>query len=115
MILRKVAANANLHTLAIGGTSNHIHMLIKMPSTRSIADVLREVKANSSARIRKYVPAFAWQDGYGAISVSPSAVTAVIRYINRQEEHHSKTTFDEEYLSILNRAGVKYEPAYVLD
>ena len=115
MILRKVAANANLHTLAIGGTSNHVHILVEMPSTRSIADVLRELKATSSARVRRSASGFAWQDGYGAISVSPSAVAAVIRYINRQEEHHSKTTFDDEYLSILNRAGVKYEPAYLLD
>jgi putative transposase len=90
-------------------------MLIEVPSTRTIADVLRELKANSSARIRKSASEFAWQDGYGAISVSPSAVPAVIRYINRQREHHSNRTFEDEYLSILNQAGVRYAPEYVLD
>jgi putative transposase len=114
-LLRRVAANSNLRTVAIGGTSNHVHILIEIPSTRTIADVLRELKANSSARMRKVTSGFAWQDGYGAISVSPSAVPAVIRYINRQQEHHSSRTFDDEYISIMTRAGVKYEPAYVLD
>ena len=113
--LRRVAANGGLHVRAIGGTSNHVHILLDLPSTRAIADVLRELKANSSARIRKSTAGFAWQDGYGAISVSPSAVPAVIRYINRQPEHHSHRTFEDEYLSILNRAGMQYAPEYVLD
>jgi putative transposase len=114
-LLRRVAANTGLHVRAIDGTSNHVHMLIEIPSTRAIAEVLRELKANSSARIRKSMPGFAWQDGYGAISVSPSAVPSVIRYINHQEEHHSTRTFEDQYISILDRAGVKYSPEYVLD
>lgn len=114
-ILRRVAANANLHVRAIGGTSNHVHVLLDLPSTRTIADVLRELKANSSARIRKSIPKFAWQDGYGAISVSPSAVRNVISYINHQQEHHSRHSFEDEYLSILERAGVKYDSEYVFD
>jgi REP element-mobilizing transposase RayT len=90
-------------------------MLIEVPSTRALSEVLRELKANSSARVRKTSPGFAWQDGYGAISVSPSAVPAVIRYINHQQEHHSTLTFEAEYISILERAGVEYSPEYVLD
>jgi REP element-mobilizing transposase RayT len=113
--LRRVAANGGLHVRAIGGTSNHVHILLELPSTRTIADVLREIKANSSARIRKSIPKFAWQDGYGAISVSPSAVRNVINYIGHQAEHHSKQSFEDEYLSILERAGVKYDPEYVFD
>ena len=58
---------------------------------------------------------FAWQDGYGAISVSPTAVHAVIRYINEQENHHRARSFDQEFVAILDRAGVKYDPQYVLD
>jgi REP element-mobilizing transposase RayT len=55
-----------IHIRAIGGTSNHVHLLLDLPSTRSVADVLRELKANSSARIRRETTNFGWQDGYGA-------------------------------------------------
>ena len=114
-ILRRVAANADLHVRAIGGTSNHVHLLLDLPSTRAIADVLRELKANSSARIRRQTNRFGWQDGYGAISVSPSAVPNVISYISHQAEHHATHSFEDEYLSILDRAGVKYDPEYAFD
>ena len=113
--MRAVARNSQVNVLAIGGTTNHVHLLLEIPKTRAIADVIRELKANSSLRIRKHSSAFAWQDGYGAISVSPSAAGAVTRYIERQPEHHRTATFDEEYVSILNRAGVKYDSQYVLD
>jgi REP element-mobilizing transposase RayT len=114
-VLRAVARNSQVNIHAIGGTTNHVHLLLEIPKTRAIADVIRELKANSSLRLRKESSAFAWQDGYGAISVSPSAVGAVTRYIEHQPEHHRTAAFDEEYVSILNRAGVKYDPQYVLD
>ena len=114
-ILRRVASNANLHVRAIGGTSNHVHLLLDLPSTRTIADVLRELKANGSARIRRQTTKFCWQDGYGAISVSPSAVRNVIAYVNHQPEHHARHSFENEYLAILDRAGVKYDLQYVFD
>jgi len=68
------------------------------------------IAANSQERF-----GLAWQDGYGAISVSPLAIHAVTQYIAHQEEHHLRKTFDEEYVEILNRAGVTYDPRYVLD
>ena len=113
--LRNVGRNAQINVVAIGGTSNHVHLLIEVPKTRTIADIMRELKANSSARLRRSMPMFAWQDGYGAISVSPTAVKAVARYIERQEEHHRSRTFEQEYVNILDRAGVKYDPEYLLD
>jgi REP element-mobilizing transposase RayT len=113
--IRAVSLDSKIRVKAIGGTTDHVHTLIEVPKTRSVADVVREIKANSSARIRKSKPIFAWQKGYGAISVSPSAVAAVTRYINRQPEHHRKTTFEQEYLAILDRAGVKYDPKFVFD
>ena len=114
-ILRRVAANADLHIRSIGGTSNHVHVLLDLPSTRSIADVLRELKANSSARIRRQTTKFAWRDGYRAVSVSPSALRSVVGYISHQNVHHSRQSFENEYLSILDRAGVKCHPQYVFD
>ncbi len=92
-----------------------MHLLLKLCKTRTLSDVMRELKSVSSLRIRKSVSAFAWQDGYGAISVSPLAIHAVTQYIAHQEEHHLRKTFDEEYVEILNRAGVTYDPRYVLD
>jgi REP element-mobilizing transposase RayT len=101
--------------LAAGGTQNHVHLLLHIPKTRTIADVMRELKANSSARLRKSNAGFSWQDGYSAISVSPTAVGAVIRYINGQAEHHRKQPFEHEYVAILDRAGIEYDPRYLLD
>jgi REP element-mobilizing transposase RayT len=114
-LLRAVARNAQIEILAVGGTRNHVHLLLKLSKTRTLADAMRELKANSSLRIRKQSPAFAWQDGYGAISVSPSAIHAVTQYIAHQEEHHRNKSFEEEYVAILDRAGVRYDPHYVLD
>jgi putative transposase len=113
--LRAVALNSKLRVKAVGGTPDHVHVLIEIPKTRAVADVVRELKANSSARIRKSRPIFAWQDGYGAFSVSPSAVAAVTRYIRQQPEHHQNNSFEQEFVAILDRAGVKYDPQYVVD
>lgn len=114
-LLRAVARNSKIEVLAIGGTTNHAHLLLKVPKTRTLADVMRELKANSSLRIRKHLSTFAWQDGYGAISVSPTAIHAVTQYIAHQEEHHRRRTFEEEYIEILDLAGIRYDPNYVLD
>ena len=113
--LAAVARNAKINVLAIGGTTNHVHMLLDLPKTRSVADVMRELKANSSARLRRSTPMFGWQDGYGAISVSPTAIQAVKRYIDEQQRHHSARTFEEEFTGMLDRAGVTYDAQYVLD
>ena len=114
-ILRTIASHARINVLAIGGTANHVHMLLAMPSTRTLADVMRELKANSSHRMHPRWPKFAWQDGYGAISVSPTAIKGVTRYIEHQPEHHAGRPFEEEYIAMLERAGVQYDPEYVLD
>ena len=114
-LLRAVARNAQIEILAVGGTHNHVHLLLKLSKTRTLSDVMRELKSVSSLRIRKAVSAFAWQDRYGAISVSPTAIHAVTQYIAHQEEHHRRRGFEEEYVDILDRAGVTYDPQYVLD
>jgi len=111
----EVARASKIKLLAVGGTANHIHLLISIPSTRAVSDVVRELKCNSSLRIRKWNRVFSWQDGYFSASVSPSAVAGVRRYIERQREHHTKRSFEEEYTAILERAGVRYDPAYVFD
>ena len=113
--IREVARASKIKVLAVGGTANHVHLLTSIPSTRSVSEVVRELKCNSSLRIRKWNRVFSWQDGYASISVSLSAIASVERYIDRQEAHHAKRSFEEEYTSMLERAGVTYDPKYVFD
>ncbi|KQS33465.1 IS200/IS605 family transposase [Dyadobacter sp. Leaf189] len=102
--------------LAINGTSDHVHMLIGLQMTQSIAALMQDVKADSSQWInsRGYCDSrFEWQGGYGVFSYSKSAVSNVIRYIQRQKEHHRKVGFLDEYKSILEKFEVDYNEAYI--
>lgn len=74
---------------------------------------MRDIKANSSRHMRELGVRFAWQGGYAGISVSPSQVNAVKRYIANQEEHHCKRGFEEEVVMLLERAGVRFDVADV--
>jgi hypothetical protein len=101
--------------VAIGGTADHVHLLLGLRATHRLADVVREVKVASSKWIHETVAShgFGWQDGYGAFTVSPGHVDEVRRYIAVQEEHHRKITFQEEYVSILRQHGVEYDERYL--
>ncbi|HYY15329.1 MAG TPA: transposase, partial [Gammaproteobacteria bacterium] len=100
---------------AVGGTADHVHMLVGLRATHCLADVLREIKRPSSQWVHETlgVAEFAWQEGYGAFTVSASGIAAVKRYILRQEEHHRKKTFQEEYVAFLRRSGVEYDERYL--
>lgn len=101
--------------IEIGGTTNHVHILTSLPKSSALTDFVRDIKANSSRWIRQldthYIP-FAWQDGYGAFSVSPSLLDKTIHYIRNQEEHHRKRTFQEEYRLFLDAYGITYDERY---
>jgi REP-associated tyrosine transposase len=112
--LRGIARNRGFEILAVGGTENHVHLLISLPAGLHLVDVVRDLKANSSRFMKTNVPLFSWQDGYAAISVSPSQVPAVRQYIANQPEHHRRRTFDQEFVMLLDKAGVKYDRDYVL-
>ena len=102
--------------LAINGVSDHVHLLVRVPAARSIAEVMRVVKANSSKWVHEKWPerkTFAWQSGYGAFSVSESNLGAVQRYIARQEQHHQKQSFQEEFLQFLKKNNVAYDERYI--
>ncbi len=95
--------------LAIGGTGDHIHLLISLPPTINVTDIVRVVKSNSSKWIHEEFPkmeTFSWQTGYGAFSVSHSNVDSVKRYIDNQEKHHRKLSFQEEWKAILNKHNI---------
>ncbi|MBQ9242092.1 MAG: transposase [Proteobacteria bacterium] len=104
--------------LQIGGVSDHIHILSSLPKTMSIADFVRTIKIESSKWIKniddKY-QSFAWQNGYGAFSVSPSAIPDIMWYIKKQQEHHRGKTFAEEYHGFLNAYGIEYDDRYVFN
>ena len=100
---------------AIGGTSDHVHMLVSLRPTQSLAGVLKDIKQASSAWLHDEmkIPKFAWQEGYGAFTVSASQVEGVKRYIAEQACHHRNHSFQDEYLQLLNKCGVAYDPRYV--
>jgi putative transposase len=104
--------------LAVNGTRNHVHLLVLLPSDTSLSHLLRDVKANSSKWVHRKWPLrqrFSWQTGYAAFAVSDSNRDTVMSYIARQEEHHRKVTFDEEFLSILRKHNIPFDRRFVLD
>lgn len=100
---------------AMGGTSDHVHLLVGLRATHNLADVVREIKVSSSRWIHETIVArdFSWQDGYGAFTVSASNVEAVKSYIAQQDEHHRRKTFQEEYVDFLERSGVEYDERFL--
>lgn len=101
-----------------GGVEDHVHLLAKLSPTIAIADVLRLIKANSSKWVNDQLDIrykFEWQEGYGAFSVSESQVPAVINYIANQAEQHRIRTFEEEFIEILKKHNIDYEPRYVFE
>lgn len=110
--LRGIARNRRVDTLAIGGTANHVHMLLALPSSLTISQLMRDLKANSSRHLNEKPCGFAWQDGYAAISVSPSQTEAVRRYIETQQAHHAKWSFENEYVRLLDKSGVQRSAEY---
>jgi putative transposase len=110
-----IAKNHAIEMVAIGGTENHLHVFIGLPSTMTLADAVRTLKANSSRWMRERRTDFGWQEGYGAFSVSPSNAEIVKEYIRNQREHHKRRNFEEEFVALLKKSGVDYDPRYVFD
>ena len=95
---------------------DHLHVLFGMRPTQTLSDLLQDIKGNSSKWIndKKFVRGkFSWQEGYGAFSYSKSQLPQAIQYIERQQEHHKKTTFIEEYKEFLDAFGVEYDERYI--
>jgi REP element-mobilizing transposase RayT len=108
-----ICRNHNIIPVAIGGISDHVHALIHLPATMSLSKAMLTLKSNSSRWVSEHTRAFAWQEGYGAFSVSASVLPAVTRYILNQEEHHKKISFEDEFLALLKKHGIEYDPKYV--
>lgn len=103
---------------AIGGVSDHIHILVSIKPNIAISDLVRDIKANSSKWINEneFVRGkFQWQEGFGAFSYAQSQLDNVIAYINNQEQHHQKKTFKDEYLTLLQKFDIEYDEKYLFD
>jgi REP element-mobilizing transposase RayT len=108
----------NGKALAVNGTADHVHLLVQIPPALSISELMRFVKTNSSRwtrRVNSSMKDFEWQHGYGVFSVSRSNAQKVCRYILNQEAHHKKRSFQEEFLSFLERYEVDYDERYLWD
>ena len=103
------AKNLGIIPVAVGGTSNHAHLLIGVRPNMTIAEAVQKLKANSSRWMGEHGVPFEWQKGYAALSVSPSRVASVRAYVLNQEEHHLKRSFEDEFLAFLRRAGIDYD------
>ena len=99
---------------AVNGGLEHVHLLVRLPPTVSLSDLMRKLKSNSSAWLRRgFLPSFAWQRGYSAFSVSYSQYSSVYEYIESQEDHHRRRTFEEELTSLLKRNEIEYDERYL--
>ena len=101
---------------AIGGVSDHIHILISIKPDISCSELVRDIKANSSKWInqkRFLSKNFNWQEGFGAFSYAESQLDNIIRYINNQEKHHGEKTFEREYIDMLKDYHVDYDEKYL--
>lgn len=101
--------------IEVGGMPDHVHILTSLPKTVALADFVRSIKADSSKWMKSIDSGyreFAWQEGYGAFSVSPSLIDKTVQYIRCQAEHHRKRTFQEEYRLFLEAYGIAYDERY---
>lgn len=110
-----IARENGMTALAVGGAADHAHVLVALPATVTVAAAMREIKRGSSLWMHEAcaMPGFAWQQGYGAFSIGHSQIEATVRYIAGQQEHHRRRDFQAEFLAILRKHCIEYDPRYV--
>ena len=113
-----IIRNKKQKLIAINCMPDHAHIFIGIKPNIALSDLVRDIKNNSSKFIndKKWVRGkFHWQEGFGAFSYAHSQMDAIIKYIENQEKHHSKKSFNEEYQEILEKFKVEYDPNYIFD
>jgi REP element-mobilizing transposase RayT len=108
-----IARNHEFLVLANGGMEDHVHLLLQLPPTLTLAQAISLIKANSSRWIGEHGMRFAWQEGYGGFGVSKSNRGVVEKYIANQEKHHKRMTFEREFLGLLKKHEIEFDPKYV--
>ena len=111
-----ILKNLECYPIKIGGTEDHVHIFSSVSKTIAFAELIGRVKGSTSKRLKeKGIRDFAWQNGYGAFSVSQSAVEAVKTYIRNQPGHHRTRTFQDELRALFRRHEVEFDERYVWD
>ena len=111
-----IAAKNNFAALQIGGVADHVHILLSLPATMPIAKAVQLIKGGSSKWTHDTFPElrdFAWQERYGAFTVSVSQLDTVVRYIKGQEEHHRKLSFKEEFVALLKKHRIEFDERFL--
>ena len=113
-----IARDNSMKALAIGGTEDHVHILLSIPATLSVSKAMQLMKGNSSKWLRDTFPEikskeFAWQQGFGAFSISVSSIDDTVRYIRNQEQHHQKKSFRNEFENFLRKHKIEFDPKHI--
>jgi REP element-mobilizing transposase RayT len=109
---------AGCECYSVGGVADHVHLAVRLSRTVTVAKLVEDLKTASSKWLKTQSPKlkkFSWQSGYGAFSVGPSDLPALRRYIEAQEAHHAKHSFQEEFLALLKKYGIEYDERYLWD
>ena len=110
-----IARKNGFKALAVGGSDDHVHVLLSLPSTMPLAKAVQLLKGGSSKWMNDSgISGFVWQEGYGGFSVGISQQADTIGYIHSQTEHHHKRGFEEEFVAFLRKHRIKYDPAHVM-
>jgi putative transposase len=109
-----IARKNKCKPLMIGGTENHVHILLSLPADMPLAKAMQLIKGASSRWMNEtHTEGFAWQEGYGAFTVGISQQPHTIAYIQSQADHHRERSFEEEFIAFLKKNKVDYDPRYV--
>jgi putative transposase len=108
-----IAKAKDISLVTAGGTTNHVHLLIALSPKITLANAIQNLKAHSSRWMKEDVPRFAWQEGYGAFSVSESNREAVLDYIRKQAKHHQKWTYEQEFMTLVHKSRIEFDPRYL--
>ena len=113
-----IIINKNQKLMIINGMTDHLHVLIGLKPDCNLSDLIRDIKANSSRWINEnhLIPGkFEWQTGFGAFTIGQSQIDKVVNYILKQEEHHKRKTFREEYIEFLKAYNIDFKVEYIFD
>jgi REP element-mobilizing transposase RayT len=110
-----IAREHGMKALAVGGSDDHVHILLSLPSSLTVAEAMRIIKSTSSRWMHTTcdLKGFEWQEGYGAFSMGHSQTQATLAYIANQWEHHKKLDFQSEFIAFLRKHEIEYDPRYV--
>ena len=113
-----IARENKIKTLSIGGTEDHVHMLLSLPATVALSKAIQLIKGGSSKRVHDTFPEhqkFKWQEGYGAFTIGISQIQTTINYIQSQKEHHKRKDFKDEFRAFLKKHEIEYDERYIWD